>query len=117
MDKRLATRTVPVYGAFLRAAKYGWPVKLTYEAFMCALFAAFVSPLVAITLWRSHVVVWWSALAIGPAVYIFCAMVERHDERAFRLLWLWIRTALRNPLYAWWKKGSSSMSPFRRRRY
>lgn len=50
---------------------------------------------------------WWWLCA--PLAWGLMAQITRHDDRAFRIWWLWIDTTLRNRNQRFW--GASSYNP------
>ena len=51
--------------------------------------------------------IWWWFLA--PPLWFTMAQITKNDDKAFRILWLWIDTKLRNRNKSFW--GASSYSP------
>lgn len=50
----------------------------------------------------------WAWL-IAPVLWFLMAQITKHDDKAFRIWWLWIDTKLRNKNKNFW--GASSYSP------
>ncbi|SUB29765.1 Type IV secretion system protein virB3 [Oligella ureolytica] len=58
--------------------------------------------------------IWWWALAIP--LWFLMAQITKNDDKAFRILWLWIDTKLRNRNKGFWGASSYSPSNYRKRR-
>jgi type IV secretion system protein VirB3 len=52
----------------------------------------------------------------APAFWFLMAQITKHDDKAFRVWWLWLDTKLRNRNKAFWGASTYSRVDYRNRR-
>ncbi|WP_336276688.1 type IV secretion system protein VirB3 [Bartonella sp. CB178] len=53
---------------------------------------------------------------IAPPLWFVMAQITKHDDKAFRIWWLWVDTKFRNRNKSFWGASSYSPSNYRKRR-
>lgn len=52
----------------------------------------------------------------APVLWFIMAQITKHDDKAFRIWWLWIDTKLRNGNKGFWGASTYSPTNYRKRR-
>lgn len=53
---------------------------------------------------------------LAPVIWFIMAQITKHDDKAFRVWWLWIDTKLRNRNKGFWGASTYSPTNYRKRR-